>query len=419
MGRRLNNNRPPRVCIVRHNYYPDSHVRRDAEALVEAGYDVTVVALRRPGQPAREMLNGVCVHRLPVQHRRGSALRYAWEYGSFAFLSFLLITRLHLRRRFQVVEVDNMPDILVLSALVPRLTGTPVILYIFDNMPDLLAYLWNTSSRHPVVRLLSFLERWSARFANRVIVTQEMPRRAIVARGVPAEKVTVVVNSADEAIFNRDRIPAPDSDQAEFRIVAHGVILERYGGMTLIEAMPRILAEVPNARLDIFGEGEFRASLESTVQRLGLQSSVHFRGFAPLDELLQTIAHANVGYVGMLNDLVLPNKLMEYVTLEVPVVLSRWPTFLHYFPVDSASYFRHGDAEDLANAILDIRRDPTTAQERATRAKQRYQEYRWPVQRAVYLGVYQDMLRIATGKALRTSDAESGTYLDANAHSGR
>ena len=54
------------VCIVRHNYYPDTHVRRDAEALAQAGYDVSVVALRRPNQPARETLNGVDVHRMPV-----------------------------------------------------------------------------------------------------------------------------------------------------------------------------------------------------------------------------------------------------------------------------------------------------------------------------------------------------------------
>ena len=411
--------RQPRVCIVRHNYYPDSHVRRDAEALVEAGHDVTVVALRRPDQPSRETLGGVQVHRLPVQHRRGSPLRYAWEYGSFAFLAFLLVTRLHLRRRFQVVEVDNMPDILVFSALVPKLTGTPVILYIFDTMPDLLAYLWKTSVRHPVVRFLALLERLSARVADRVIVTQEMPRRAVVARGVPAEKVTVVVNCADEAIFNRDRIPPADPDASDLRIVTHGVILERYGGMTLIEAMPQVVQAVPTARLDVFGEGEYRGALEAAVERLGLADHVVFHGFAPLDALLQTISTAHAGYVGMLNDLVLPNKLMEYVTLEVPVVLSRWPTFLHYFPEDSAAYFSSGDATELADALIAIWRDPAAARERASRAKQRYQAYRWPVQKAVYLGVYEELMRPSSASIRPATEAETGTLQDANAQTGQ
>jgi glycosyltransferase involved in cell wall biosynthesis len=384
--------RRPAVCIVRHNYYPDSHVRRDAEALAEAGYDVSVIALRKEGQPARDSLNGVDIHRLPVEHRRGSVPRYIWEYLSFAILAFFRVTWLHLRKRFRVVEVDNMPDILVFSALVPKLTGTPVILYIFDNMPDLLAYLWKTSHRHPVVRLLATLERVSAAFANRVVVTQEMPRRMVVARGVPAEKVTVVVNSADETIFNRDGIAERPSLDDGFQIVTHGAILERYGGATLIDAMPKVLATIPNAHVQIFGAGEFRAELERRVERAGLGDHVHFRGFAPQDELLHTLANADAGYVGMLNDLVLPNKLMEYVTLEVPVVLSRWPTFLYYFPEDAATYFHAGNPDDLARALIGIANNPEVARERARAAKQRYQQYRWPVQKQVYLQVYSDLL---------------------------
>src|SRR5207302_11071815 len=127
---RMTPSRPPSICIVRHDYYPDGHVSRDAEALVEAGYEVNVVALRRPTEPARETLDGVNVFRLPVEHRRGSFWRYAWEYALFFVLATFLVTVLHVRKRFQVVEVDNMPDVLVFSAIVPRLSGARVILYI-------------------------------------------------------------------------------------------------------------------------------------------------------------------------------------------------------------------------------------------------------------------------------------------------
>jgi glycosyltransferase involved in cell wall biosynthesis len=415
MWRRPTDDERPRVCIVRHNYYPDSHVRRDAEALVESGCDVTVIALRRPGQAATDELNGVRVHRLPVQHRRGTALRYAWEYSAFAFLALLLVSRLHLRKRFRVVEVDNMPDILVLSALVPKLTGTPVILYVFDTMPDLLAYLWKASARHPVVRLLAVLERVSAAVADRVIVTQEMPRRAMIARGVPERKITVVLNCADERVFNRTAVDPAASDSGGFRIVTHGVILERYGGEALIRALPQVAATIPDVQLDIFGEGEHRAALEHLVQQLDLGRRVRFHGFAPLDELLRTLMQAHVGYVGMLNDLVLPNKLMEYVTLGVPVALSRWPTFLHYFPEDSATYFTPGDSDDVARALIEIWRDPAEARQRAARASQRYLEYRWPVQKQVYLGVYDTLMQDAGVTLVRAGETGASTYQDANA----
>ncbi len=381
----------PAVCIVRHNYYPDSHVRRDAEALVKAGYSVSVIALRKEGQPARETLNGVEIHRLPVEHRRGSALRYAWEYSSFALLAFLRLTRLHLQKRFKVVEIDNMPDILVFSAIVPRLTGTPVILYIFDNMPELLAYLWETTDHHPVVRGLAFLERVSAAFASRVIVTQEAARAAVTARGTAVEKVTVVLNCADESIFNRQSVPNTAREDGRFEIVTHGVMLERYGVQVLIAALPQVLKVVPDTHVQIFGAGEYRAELEKQVASAGLENHVHFRGFAPLDELLAGIAGADAGYVGMLNDQVLPNKLMEYVAMGVPVILSRWPTFSYYFPDDSATYFEAGNVDDLASSLLRIYNGRDAAYARAERALSRYQHYRWEVQREVYLSLYSEL----------------------------
>ncbi|MPZ14511.1 MAG: glycosyltransferase [Chloroflexi bacterium] len=401
--------KPAAACIVRHNYYPDTHVRRDAEALVEAGYDVSVVSLRRPGQAAREALCGVNVYRLPMQHRRGSSLRYAWEYTLFLFLAFLTVTALHVKKRFRVVEVDNMPDILVLSALVPRLLGVRVILYVFDNMPELLAYLRGWSARHPVVRFLAFLERLSARFADRVIVTQEMPRRAMASRGVPRHKIAVVLNSADETAF----VPsaAPDAGRRDvFQIVSHGVILERYGVQVLIEALPSIAAQVPGVEVQVFGEGEYRRALEEQARRNGTTQLVSFRGFAPFDELIATLARADVGYVGMLNDLVLPNKLMEYVALGVPVTASRWPTFLHYFPDEAVAYFRPGDPEDLAAAIVRMHRNPASSRARARRAKELYQDYRWSVQREVYLGVYSELLNGVVGASAMGSRVGAAPY---------
>lgn len=394
--RRQGDGRAPAVCIVRHNYYPDSHVRRDAEALAGAGFAVSVVALRREGQPARERLDGVDVHRLPVRHRRGTPLRYLWEYSVFALLAFLRVGWLHLRRRFAVVEVDNMPDFLVVSALVPKLTGTPVIMYVFDNMPELYAYLWQVDMRHPLVRLLALQERGAYALADRVIVTQSLARRLALARGVPEHELTVVLNSADERIFTPAAPEARAATVGErdgvFRIVTHGTILERYGIQVLIDALPRVIAQLPEARVDVFGEGEYRAALERRVAELGLHGHVRFRGFVPLDELLSALRSADVGYVGMLNELCLPNKLMEYVALGIPVVTSRWPTLEQLFPDDSVAWFPAGDARTLADALVDVARDPMRARERARRASVRYQAYRWPVQREVYLGVYRELL---------------------------
>ncbi len=391
--RKNGGDRMPAVCIVRHNYYPDGHVRRDAEALAQKGYDVSVVSLRRSTQSPRETVNGVEVHRLRVEHRRGSVVRYIWEYVAFLVLAFLRVTRLHAQKRFSIVEVDNMPDVLVFSALVPKLTGARVMLYIFDNMPELLMVTRKLSHRHPAVRLLTWAESASTRFANKVLVTQEMARRVVQSRGTPENKLAVVLNCPDETIFKSE--PQQERSRGSgdaFEIVTHGVILERYGVQVLIDALPKIIAQVPETRVHVFGEGEYRSELESRVRQLGMSDRVIFHGLAPMEELLAHLCRADVGYVGMLCDLMLSNKLMEYVTLSVPAVVSRWSTYEYYFPEDSVTYYKAGDPNDVARAIISVYQAPERARERASRALELYQRYRWPVQREVYLGIYSELL---------------------------
>ena len=60
------------VCIVRHSFYPfELNVKREAEALLEDGFEVHVICLRGENEAAYEVVEGVEVHRLPVGHRRG------------------------------------------------------------------------------------------------------------------------------------------------------------------------------------------------------------------------------------------------------------------------------------------------------------------------------------------------------------
>src|SRR6185437_15862431 len=66
--------RPPRLCMVVHSDFPgDVRVAREVAAAADGGFDVTVVALRRDGQAAREQVARADVYRLPVSHKRGAS----------------------------------------------------------------------------------------------------------------------------------------------------------------------------------------------------------------------------------------------------------------------------------------------------------------------------------------------------------
>ena len=52
-----------RVCVIRHDYYPrENHVRRDAEALRDAGYQVDIICLRLKNEEKFELVNGINVY---------------------------------------------------------------------------------------------------------------------------------------------------------------------------------------------------------------------------------------------------------------------------------------------------------------------------------------------------------------------
>ena len=81
-----------RVCLLRAFFVPDDvRVRREINALADAGHQVTVICMRPPGSARREWYGSVEIHRLPMTHRRGGILRYAFEYVAFPLLAMLYL----------------------------------------------------------------------------------------------------------------------------------------------------------------------------------------------------------------------------------------------------------------------------------------------------------------------------------------
>src|SRR5262249_46206744 len=140
-------------------------------------------------------------------------------------------------------HVHNMPDILVLSALIPRLLGAKVILDLHDPMPELMTTIFGLDPRSGVVRLLRRVETWCIRWADLVLTVNVACRRLFAARSGQPEKIRVVMNSPDEDIF-RFR-PAEDgmrprADGKPFVVMYHGSLVERNGVDVAVEALARV-----------------------------------------------------------------------------------------------------------------------------------------------------------------------------------
>lgn len=376
--------------MVVHAYYPqtETRVQRQAEALVEAGYDVDVLCLRDEGEASRERYRGVEVHRLPVRLDKRTLGRQFLCYLRFFAWAAVHLTRLHRQHPYRTVQVHNLPDFLVFCAVVPKLRGVPVILDLHDLMPEFFAARFGSGRLRPLERLIRWQERLSCRFADHVITVSEHWRQALLDRGVPAERCSVVMNVADERVFH----PAPPSGSngAGFRLIYHGTVTERYGLDLALEAVAMLRDEIPDIRLTIRGRGEHRPALLRLRRRLGLEEHVDLDDrFVPETELAGIIASADLAVVPYRNDVftdgIIPTKLMEYAALGLPCVAARTSAIEAHFGDAMVELFEPGDARDLARRIRELYRSPERRAELARRSHRFTSRYNWERTGAEYV----------------------------------
>jgi glycosyltransferase involved in cell wall biosynthesis len=372
------------------NYFPEeAHVRKNAEALTASGYDVDVICLRDTGEAARETVNGVRVHRLPLMHKRTSALRYLFEYAAFFLMASWLVTWLHLRQRYAIVEAYNVPDAIVFVALIPRLLGAKIVLYMFEATPEMYVDRFELKPGGLVETLLRFQERISVRFAHAAIVEGPYEREMRGRRGVDISKIEVVMNVPESHLFQPNGAMPGD----QYEIITHGSLLKRYGIQTLIEAVPLLRREIPDLKVWVVGDGEYRDELEAMARAAGIAGVVEFTGWIKHEQVAAYIDRCAAGIVPMLYNQ-LPNKLFEYVAMGKPCVVGDVPSIRRAFADHEVIYYDTGDAAQLAEGVLRIYRDPDSAAQMAARAQDAFRKYTWDVMRDVYIGVHDSVLHI-------------------------
>ncbi len=394
------------ACVVREHYVPqDSRVARDIAALVALGHRVDVICLRDAGQPRIERQPGVTVWRLPLRHSRGRrGLRYAGEYAAFFAMASALVTALHVRRRYRLVQVHSLPDVLVFAAAVPRLLGARVLLDLQECMPEFFATKFGVDAGHPLVRLIGRLEQRSIRFADAVITPTAQMRDVFVGRGADPGKVVVVMDGADEETFRPVEAAAGGPGDGDgFTLVSHGTVEEHYGLDTVIEAVALLRDEMPGLRLRVYGDGSDLPRLRALADRLAVADRVWFSGgFVPVEELVAGIAAADAGIVAMrrdaFRDVSLAGKMFDFIAMGKPVLSSRTRSVEQTFGEDCVELFASGDAADLARALRRLRADPERGGRLAQRAREVAAAYQWARQREIYQGVVNQLLTPPAGR---------------------
>lgn len=373
--------------LVYSHYASDPRTRRQAEALRDAGWEVTVRCLAREGEPAESTLDGVRVRATYVPRYRGSSLtRYLRSYGRFLTGAAAEIA-LH-PRRYHFVHVHSLPDFAVHAAHPARWGGAGVVLDIHDLVPELFIERFGTE-RAWALRLARFSERLSCASATHVLTANEQFRERLVARGVPAAKVSLNLNLPDEGVFWRDDPPAPPETPV---LAYHGTLVPRYGPDLLLEAAARLLPRFPALAVRIVGDGDQRGELAARAAQPDLAGHVWLSpDRVPIHGIPDALGRVSVGVVANRPDsfsrLVLPTKLLEYLALGIPAVVTRTETTDYYFEPGELTTVERPDPEALAEAIAPLLADPALARRRLESARRFFTRHAWERERAEYVAL--------------------------------
>ena len=378
----------PHVLVaLENNPYPlDRRVRQEAEALIAAGYRVTVCSPTGNDQPATdEHIGGVHVLRYPVPPGGRSILGYLREYVlSLARLSRLM-WRAHRRDPVDIALVCSPPDLLMLPALALRRAGAAVIFDHHDLSPELFALKFG--DRRALQALVRRAEAFALRHADVVLATNDTYADIERNRGnVDPQRVFIVRNGPDPArLYPVD--PRPELRAGREHLVCWiGFMSDQEGLDVLVDVAEELVQR--RGREDItfaiVGSGDARDGLIADTARRGLDEHVHFPGRAGDDLVRAYLATADV-CVGVdesnpMNDSSTMTKVIEYMVMGRPIVQFSLRETARVCG-DASLYADPGDVSDFADRIAELIDDPDRAARLGAAARERaVPKLLWPEQ---------------------------------------
>lgn len=209
------------------------------------------------------------------------------------------------------------PVLNVLPALrAGRRLGIPVVYEIRAFWEDAAVDHGTTREHSLRYRLTHALETWALRRVDHVFTICEGLRADIVARGIPAERVTVIPNAVDIESFQLSG--EPDAAlKARLGLGGRTVIgfvgsFYAYEGLDLLlDAVPALLARQPDLRVLLVGGGPQEANLKAQAARLGIAERVIFTGRVPHGEVSR--------YYDLIDLLAYPRHSMRLTELVTPL----------------------------------------------------------------------------------------------------
>ena len=379
------------ACMIVQNYYDvDPRVRRKAQSLISAGYEVDVIALQPPERKQNPyVLNDVTVYGIPLGKRRASLVRYLFEYFWFFIRASYLVNKLMKNNMYDIIDINTLPDFLVFAAIGQKRKGAKVFLDLHESMPEFYQSKFEVSENNLIIRLLRWQEKLSINFSDWVLTIHKPMQAIFEKRGLNPDKTTILTNSADPKPFQQFIEMKSTESNNPFVFMYHGTLTRLYGLDIAVNAFSIASEDMPGAEFWIIGDGPEMASLQEQINSLSIRDRIKLIGRVPKDDIPEWLAKCNAGVLPTRKDIYseisFSNKLPEYIIMRKPVLLSRLKTIRHYFRENSLLFFEPENVNALAENMIRAFRDHDLRSELVDSALEDYNDINWATMSVRYI----------------------------------
>lgn len=378
----------------------DNRIIRETTALVNAGWDITVISQKYLHDPFYKKVNEKLRAYYYPKPAVESAIGHIIEHSISLFWGTLLTFWVFVRHGFSIFHACNPMDILWLIALPYKMLGKKFIFDQHDICPEVFLSRGDGNIKSPYYTVLLALEKASYKLANAVISTNQTYKQIAIERGGknPSE-VFVVRNGPDLAKFCPVRAKEDLKKDGEILVGYLGNMNLQDGVDYLLEAAFEIVKK--RGRSDIsfvfIGGGSQQQRLSQKARAMDLQDKLTFTGRIPDDQMLATLCTCDICIqpdpLNPLNDKSTMNKAMEYMALEKPVVAFDLKE-TRVSCGNAALYAAPNNVIDLSNKILCLADNPVLRLELGKRGRNRVKrEFSWSYSVPNLLAAYEHAIK--------------------------
>lgn len=388
------------IFIEDNTFSHDNRVIREATALTDAGWQVTVVCPRYPGDPFYKRISDQLRVYFYPKPNAVSAAGHLFEHAVTLLFGTLLVFWVQIRHGFQVFQACNPMDTLWMLAVPYKLFGKKFIYDQHDLCPELYLSREESGRESLFFKALSFLERMSYWTADAVISTNESYKSIAVERGGRDPQSVFVVRNGPNLSKFKPVEPRQDLKKDG------GILVGYLGNINLQDGVDRLLIAADqivrgqgrkDIRFVLVGGGAYQPELVRLAQEMGLSDCVKFTGRVSDDEMLATLCACDICVqpdpYNPLNDLSTMNKVMEYMALEKPVIAYGLKE-TRFSCGDAAIYADPDDADDLGRKIIELADDGSQRASMAKMGRERVEKVlAWPYSVPHLLAAYDYALK--------------------------